>query len=189
MYHGEKLEKSTFDIRERLSQRIGANDIHEITYSTQGNNKRKSELYNLIFDADESVAWQAAWVLGHFSLKENEWLYDKQNELIDELLSCLHTGKKRLLLNLLFRQPLSNPPRTDFFDYCLSGMASTEEPPGVRTLCMKLAYEMSRPIPELQREVRSLLEIMEHDSLIPSICATRKNILRAMQKGKSLQIY
>ena len=189
MHQERKSGKSAFIIRERLLQRIGADDIHEITYLTQGNNKRKSELYNLIFDADETVAWQTAWVLGHFSLKENEWLYDKQNELIDELLLCRQTGKKRLLLNLLFRQPLSHPPRTDFFDYCLSGMASTEEPPGVRALCMKLAYEMSRHIPELQREVCSLLEIMEHDSLIPSICATRKNILRAMRKGKSLQIY
>ena len=189
MHQERKSGKSAFIIRERLLQRIGADDIHEITYLTQGNNKRKSELYNLIFDADETVAWQAAWVLGHFSLKENEWLYDKHNELIDEVLSCRQTGRKRLLLHLLFRQPQANPPRTDFFDYCLAGMVSAEEPPGVRALCMKLAYEMSRPIPELLQEVRALLEIMEHDFHIRSICATRKNILLAMRKGKSLQVY
>ena len=164
-------------------------DIHEITLVTQDNNKRKQELYNLLFDTDDLVAFQAAWALTHFSRNENKWLYDKQNELIKEVLICKHPGKRRLLLTLIFRQPLTNPPRTDFFDFCLAGMTSTEEPPGVRTLCMKLAYEISRPIPELQQELRSLLEIMEHDFHIPSICATRKNILLAMRKRKSLQVY
>ena len=56
MNHGEKSGKSAFNIRERLSQRIGADDIHEITYLTQGSNKRKRELFNLIYDADETVA-------------------------------------------------------------------------------------------------------------------------------------
>lgn len=163
-------------------------DIRELTQYTQGDDKRKQKLYDLIFDADDKVAYQAAWVLTHFSLSENEWLYSKQNELIDEVLVCKHPGKRRLILSLLFRQPLANPPRVDFLDFCLERMISKQELPGVQSLCMKLAYELCRPIPELLQELKATLEMIEDDS-VPSIRTVRKNVLKAMQKGKSLQSY
>ena len=163
------------------------NDIHEITFLTQGNNKRKQELYNLLFDVYDKIAYQAAWVFTHFSSNENEWLYDKQDELIDEVLVCRHPGKRRLLLAIIFRQPLKNPPRTDFLDFCLEKMISKKELPSVRMLCMKLAYEMCRNIPELMQELRVLLDIMESDLQEASMRAVHKNVLKAMKAGKSLQ--
>ena len=44
------------DLRERLSDRIHIEDIHEILRYVQGSQKRKSELYGLIFDPDETIA-------------------------------------------------------------------------------------------------------------------------------------
>ena len=178
--------KNVVNFRERLLQRIGMDDIFEILYLTQGKNKQKQELYTLLFDEDDKVAYQAAWVLTHFSISENEWLYGKQEELINEVLSCQHPGKRRLLLSLLNRQPLADPPRVDFLDFCMEHMLSKDELPGVQTLCIKLAYEMCRPIPELLQELRSMLEIMEPSLLVPSIRAVRKNVLKAMQRGRSL---
>jgi len=173
-----------------LSQRIGINTIHEITYLTQGNNKKKQELYDLVFDADDNTGYQAAWVLLHFSLYENRWLYNKQDELINEVLICKHPGKRRLLLGLLYRQPLAtNPPRVDFLDFCMDRMISKQELPGVQTLCMKLAYELCRSIPELLQELRATLDIMQPELLQISLRTVRKNILKAMETGKSLQKY
>ena len=169
--------------------RIGMTDIHEITFLTQGNNNRKQELYDLLFDADDLVAFQAAWVFTHFSRDENEWLFDKQNKLIDEVLVCQHPGKRRLLLTMLFRQPLADPPRTDFLDFCLERMMSKKELPGVQTLSMKLAYEMCRHIPELMREMRVLLDLMQPDLKEASMLAAHKNVINAMKTGKSQQVY
>ena len=175
------------NLKSKLSERVGMTDIHEIIFLTQGNNKRKQELYDLLFDANDLLAYQAAWTFTHFSLYENEWLYDKQNELVDEALVCRHPGKRRLLLSMLFRQPLNNPPRADFLDFCLEKMISKKELPSVRMLCMKLAYEMCRNIPELMQELRVLLDIMESDLQEASMRAVHKNVLKAMKAGKSLQ--
>ena len=164
-------------------------DIHEIIFLTQGNNKRKQELYDLLFDTNDLVAYQATWVFTHFSSYENEWLYDKKDELIDEALVCQHPGKRRLLLVIIFRQPLKNPPRTDFLDFCLEKMMSKKELPSVRALSMKLAYEMCRCIPELMHELRVLLDIMESDLQEASMRAAHKNVLKAMKVGKSQQAY
>lgn len=174
------------DFKARLSQRIGMDDINEILHLTHDSDAQKQELYDLVIGDDEIIGYHAAWIFTHFSPQDNEWLYNKQDRLIDEVLLCKHGGKRRVMLNLLYRQPFTNPPRVDFLDFCLERMISSEELPGVKSLCMKIAYELCRPIPELMQELKTMLAMMEGD-LVPSIRAVRKNILKAMQKGKSLQ--
>lgn len=114
-------QRLRMDLKERLSSRCHIEDIHEILFYVQGNQERKAELYDLIFDPDDAVSYQALWVCSHFSTKENEWLYDKQDELINEVLNCKHSGKRRILLNLLVRQPQTNPPRVDFLNFAWTG--------------------------------------------------------------------
>lgn len=172
------------DLNDKLSRRININDIYEICTWIQYNIKRTQELYNLIYDPDKTVSYQALWVLCHFTLSENEWLYDKQNELIDEVLACRHPGKRRLLLNLLYRQPQANPPRVDFLNFCLERMISKQELPGVQTLCMKLAYELCRSIPELVQELRNTLEMLGPSLLPVSLRTVRKNVLHAMKEAQ-----
>lgn len=173
-------------LKDILSERIGINDIHAILFLTQDDDQKKQELYNLLFDADDRTAYQAAWTMTHFSLSANRWLYDKQDALIDEVMVCKHEGKRRLILVLLYRQPFSNPLRIDFLDFCLERMISKKEPLAVNALTMKIAYELCYPFPELVQELKTTIEILEGD-LSPAVASTKKSILRAMSKGKRLQ--
>lgn len=174
------------NFKAKLSERIGMDEIKEILLLAQQSDKRKQELYDLVCAEDETIGYHAAWIFTHFSSQDNKWLYDKQDELIDEVLSCRHGGKRRVLLNLLYKQPLSQPLRVDFLDFCMERMLSVHELPGVQSLCIKIAYELCRPIPELKRELKTTLEMMEGE-LCPAMRAVRKNVLKAMQKGKNLQ--
>lgn len=56
------------DLKPTLSSRISMHNIHSILYSAQGDEVRKQELYNLLYDKDDMVAYQAAWVMTHYSL-------------------------------------------------------------------------------------------------------------------------
>lgn len=82
-------------------------NIHELCFLTQGkeNNHRKEELYQLTFDEDDRVAFNALHAMSHFDLANNEWLYSKHDEPIDRVMKEEHVGKCRLMLNLLLRQP------------------------------------------------------------------------------------
>jgi len=174
------------DLQKRLSGRIHIEDIYEMILYVQNDNARKEELYKLIFNEDDTISYQTLWVFTHLNKEDNEWLFARQDELIDEALRSRHPGKRRLLLNLLLKQPLADPPRVDFLDFCLERMLSKDELPGVQTQCMKLAYELCRTIPELLQELKTTLEIMETDLLPISIRTVRKNVLKAMKKGKSI---
>ncbi|MGM5630698.1 hypothetical protein O2K51_07310 [Apibacter raozihei] len=169
----------------KLSARIGMEDVKEILCLIRDNEGRKEELYTLVRGADETVGYYAAWVFTHLTSQENPWLYPKQNELIDEVLTCKHKGKRRLILNLLYKQPFVKEIRVDFLDFCLERMSSVEELPGVKSLCIKIAYELCFPFPELTNELKTTLEMIEgHQS--PAILSIKNNVLKAMQKGKRL---
>lgn len=166
------------NLRGRLSVRIHIEDIRELLHYIQEEEGLREELYPLIFDEDAMVSYQALWVCTHFSEREMEWLVGKQNELIDAVLVCPHSGKRRMLLSLLCQLPVLEPLRVDFLDFCMDRMISRQEPAGVQSLCIKLAYRLTCSIPELRQELRSMLEIMEPDLLTPAIRAVRKNILK-----------
>lgn len=174
------------NIKARLSDRIGMEDINEILLLTQQSDEKKQELYDLVLGEDETISYHAAWIFTHFSPAENKWLYDKQNELIDKLLICKHKGRQRLLLSLLYKQPLPNPLRVDLLDFCLERILTVQELPGIQSLCIKIAYELCLPIPELKEELRIALDMMQGE-LSPAIRCVRENVLKAMKKGKSLQ--
>ena len=115
-------------LRDKLTGKIGENDIFEICYLTQSlaNNKRKMELYRLIDDNDERVAQNALWCFTKFSERENEWLFAKQDDLIDKALVEKNSTKLRLLLRILLRQPSEEENlRTDFLDFCVAKITAT----------------------------------------------------------------
>src|SRR5690606_20122829 len=93
-------------LRQKLSSRLFLEEIHALNKSIAGSPSQKQELFNLLFDQDDQIAYQAAWAMSHFNPIENEWLYSKQDELIDFALVCKHPGKLRLALTILYRQPL-----------------------------------------------------------------------------------
>ncbi len=169
------------DIKERLSERINIFDVRELILVLRGDDVKKCELFELMMASEDVVAYQAAWVWTHFPPADLVWLEQKQNELIDKLLSCRHSGMRRLILTLLNKQAFEVPPRVDFLDYCLQGMVSKAEPPAVQSLCMKIAYSLCRPIPELLQEFRMTLDLMENEST-PAIQSSKRNILKVMAR-------
>lgn len=175
-------------IRKRLAGRIGEEDILEIAYLAQGamNNPVKEVLYALLFDSDNRVAENAAWIFAHFDRTNNAWLYDRHDALIDEAMRTPRIPKRRMLLSLLLRQPFSRETiRTDFLDFCLERMMTAAEPVGIRAYCMKLAYLQCRFFPELLCELRQALEIMEPEYLSPGLKVVRRNLLKEMATRKN----
>ena len=173
------------NLRARLSERFHIEDIREVLHFIQDNERLREEIYQLMFDEDDIVSYQALWVCTHFSKQDVEWLSQRQDELIDAALTCQHSGKRRMFLNLLSQQQPANPPRMDFLDFCLERVITRREPGGVQSLCIKLAYQLTCSIPELQQELRTMLEIMEPGLLSPAIRAVRRNTLKAMKAKKN----
>ena len=171
------------EFRESLKTRIGLNDVQYLISEIRLGKLSIQQVYDLIWDDDERISYQAAWILTHLSQEESIWLIPKQDELMNEAMKCKQSGKRRLLLQLIW-QTQKVKLRIDFLNFCLEAMSAKDEPPAVQSLCIKLAYLMTKDTPELASELKSLLEMMDVDLLAPATRATRKNILKAILSKK-----
>ena len=176
---------------EKLLGKIGLNDIHEICFMTQGkeNDHRKEKLYQLTFDEDDHVAFNALHALSHFDLANNEWLYSKHDNLIDRVMKEKHVGKCRLMLNLLLRQPFEKASlRSDFIDFCIAKITTCAQPYAIRAYCMKLAYEQMKYYPELLEELKVALDMQEQETLSPGLLSAKRQIMKKIKRklGKKL---
>lgn len=167
-----------------LSGRISPREINLICAACRGSHgdAMKLRLYSLVSGPDDRTAYNALWVFTHFQPNDMRWLQSRRNELIDILLSTAHTGKRRLILSILDSLGTTRDDiRTDYLDFCLSGINSTE-PYGIRALCLKQSFAQCRFYPELVRELVSVIELMEHSRLSPGLLTARKNILKKISR-------
>lgn len=173
-------------MRKKLIGKISMDNIHELCFLTQGerNDHRKEELYLLTFDEDERVAINALWVFTHFNEANNEWLFQKHDELIDRVLIEENETKRRLMLSLLLRQPFDEASlRSGFIDFCIGNITACAQPYAIRALCMKLAYEQMKFYPELLQELKAALDMLEQEVLSPGLASAKRQVMKRIKKS------
>ena len=102
------------NLRARLSERVHIEDIREVLHFIQDDERLREEVYQLIFDKDHIVSYQALWVCTHFSKADVEWLSRKQEELIDAANDLPTLGKTENDLNLICQQPADRSATSGF---------------------------------------------------------------------------
>lgn len=171
-------------MRKKLNKKLCMDDIYEICILTHGNNRKKAHLYQLTFDEDERISTNALWVFTHFDMQNNEWLYAKHDDLIDRVLVEKNETKRRLMLQLLLRQPFEEESlRSDFIDFCIAKITACSQPYAIRCYCMKLAYEQMKYYPELLEELRMALDMLEQEVLSPGLQSTKRQIMKKIKRS------
>ena len=173
-------------MRNQLINRLSVNDIYSLCLLTQGkeNNCLKEELYQLTFDENDRVSFNALWALTHFDEANNLWLFQKHNELIDRVLAEKNETKRRLMLHLLLRQPFEEESlRSDFIDFCIAKITACSQPYAIRCYCMKLAYEQMKYYPELLEELRMALDMLEQEVLSPGMLSAKRQIMKKIKRS------
>lgn len=118
-------------MRNQLINRLSVNDLYSLCLQTQGkeNNCLKEELYQLTFDENDRVSFNALWALTHFDEANNLWLFQKHDELINRVLVEKNETRRRLMLQLLLRQPFEEESlRSDFIDFCIAKITASSQP-------------------------------------------------------------
>ena len=169
-------------MRKKLNKKLCMDDIYEICILCHGNSRKKAELYQLIFDEDERVATNALWVFTHFDMQNNEWLYAKHDDLIDRVFVEKNETKRRLILQLLLRQPFEEKSlRSDFIDFCIAKITASSQPYAIRCYCMKLAYEQMKYYPELLTELKAAIDMLEQEPLSPGLTSAKKQVMKKIK--------
>lgn len=168
-------------LRERLSGRIHYIDVKALTAFASADLKAADSLAKLAYDSDTRVASNALWCLTTLDNKNFAKLGLSRHNLIAQAMTATQITVKRLTLNLLERMKWEQDDvDVAFLDFCLERAMSADEKPGVRTLCIKLAYAQCRHFVELKSELTMMLESLADQPLCPAIASIRRNMLKKL---------
>ena len=163
-------------------ERIHQHDVRLLALEAEQSEEKRQLIIQSIYNQNPIIARNSAWVMTHFSDKLITTFQPRINEFIDLIMTTDNISLKRLILNIVDRLTLSeNNLRTDFIDFCLEHMMSLEEPPGVQTLCMKLAHKQCLFFPELQDEFYNLLNMMEIGNYATCVKSLHKKMVKTKQ--------
>lgn len=138
-------------------------------------------LFRTLLSGQGKEASNAAWALTHLPEADNTYIDEHRDELVRLAVSTPEVPLRRLSLTLLERLEWGiEEVRTDLLDFCLERMVKGDEPYGVRSLCMKLAYQQCRHYPELKEELRQALLLIEPSELGSGVKHTWGKILKLL---------
>lgn len=168
---------------ERLKQTFSEGGAQEIYQEVKAEGDFLGFTHRYVFSDDYRVARSALWGLTKATNEELSQLQVILNDLIDLAMRTESSSVRRLSLNIIERLEIKEDElRTDFLDFCFDHMMNIEEFPGIQTLCMKLAFCMSKFYPELMDELKRTLEGMEIEYYKPAVKGVRSKILTSKLK-------
>lgn len=135
------------------------------------------ELIAIFKTNDHRLIQRAAWPLSYIAEKHPELITPHLGELLKLLKQPLHVAFRRNLFRLLRLMP-DTPKKHHgvIIDACFNAMANPNEPGAVRAFAMQTINKLTPQYPELNNELRVILEPLVHHQL-PSVRHTASKIL------------
>ena len=172
-------------LRNQLVGRIHTEDVRRIVdcITNDDGDVIVKALYHLLSDADQRIAYNAAWVLSCSDGKVIKFLLRYQNQLIDLLIGTKDKSFSRMLFSILRRQTFEKSNlRTDFLDFCLSQIVNTNQAIAIRAHAIYVSYSLCKAYPELLNELFMTLQMLESETLSPGLRHARNTIMSAIKK-------
>lgn len=141
---------------------------------------RQGLLAEMVAD-DGRRSSQAAWVLTHLPPEDDIFLDSHRDALVRLALTTDNSSLRRLALTLLNRLEWPREAvRTDLLDFALEHLSMPEEPYGVRSLCIKLAFAQCVHYRELRDELKQTLLMIDPSETGAGVRCTRDKTLRQL---------
>ena len=153
-------------------------DIKVLAHSAHVDAAVREGLFHTMFAAGGHEARHAAWALTHLPASDTSCIDGHRDALVQLAIGTADVSLRRLSLALMERIEWGvDDVRADLLDFCMERMMLADEPYGVRSLCMKLAFRLCRHWPELKEELRQALLLVEPSEIGAGVRCTRKKIL------------
>jgi hypothetical protein len=141
-------------------------------------------VYRLMFDADERVAWRAAWACQKISEQYPGWFTGAQFiEMALLTLSNSHGGLQRGCLSTLNNLPVPQTVPVEFINACFTRMVSPSSPIAVQCLSMKILYRFCLLEPGFIPELKAYLENIDPGDYSAGFRSTHSHILKALKNN------
>jgi hypothetical protein len=137
------------------------------------------EIFNLVFESEEKIAWRILWAVEKVSQRNPERFDQiKIDRVTVMVLTTRHQGMHRIGLSILNSFPAPNPLDVNMLNALYEWMLSPKFSIGVQSLAMKLLYKYALTDEDLLREFIITLEQVDESDYTMAFFASKRNILK-----------
>ena len=167
--------------RQLLSQPASKIKYETLFAEASGSPEVFSEIFELMFNADEKTAWHASWVCEKVSERSPHFYSEKQLERIIALAVATNfTGLQRLLLSIVLNLGLPAEIPVEFINTCFERMISLKSPVAVQVLSMKILHDFTKREPDFKGELKNYLESVDIENYSAGYRSARKTVLKKL---------
>lgn len=152
-------------------------------------NNLESELLVYALHKDQAISNRAMWVLNHCADIDFERIKPFSVKLINHLTNNnIHSGVVRSVLRIFQEQPIPKKLESFMLDKCFTYIKNPSEAIAVRAFAMTVAFNISKPYPELLNELSVVLNHLnieeESAGIINRAKHTLKDVAKLMLKSR-----
>ena len=146
-------------------------------------NHLEKQLLNFALDKEQLVSNRAMWVLNHCNDLDFNRIKPFYVKLINHLKNKnIHSGAIRSILRMFQKQPVPKKYESFMLDKCFEYIKNPLEAIGVRAFAMTVAYNISKPYPDLLNELFIVLNHLSITELSAGIRSKTKNTMKEITK-------
>jgi hypothetical protein len=136
---------------------VGSGELEMWKSMVIGNEQLFDQLFSLIFSDNHRLAWRACWIIDTASEDFPDLLANKIPTIIHGFSTTKDGSLKRHFTRILCRYQIPNEYLSAVIDRSF-GLLAPSEPISVRVFAMQLLFNITKELPELKRELISVLE-------------------------------
>ncbi|MEL6672336.1 MAG: hypothetical protein AAFR61_09090 [Bacteroidota bacterium] len=146
------------NIRQSLIDDRSKANMQVITQYVLDNPSAFKEFMDCLLSEDEMIANRAAWAYSDIAMARPEWLEPYMEALIGELKAERHQGIHRNILRGWRDYEFNDEYGGEVAEICFDFLQNPQETIAVRVFAMVILHNLTRPYPELGRELALIVE-------------------------------
>lgn len=167
------------NIRENILA-IGGGELEIWKKTVISDKKLFNQLFQLIFSGDHRLAWRSCWIIDIASEERPDLLSDKLSLIIGGFLSTEDRSLKRHFTRILCRYQISEEDQGAIVNRSFELLAPSE-PAAVRVFALQLLFNISLVVPDLKRELISVIESLMEEGASRGFINRSEKLLRKLR--------
>lgn len=115
-------------------------------------------LWNWLNNATEPLKWRSAWIFEEACLKDRDLLIKYLVPIAQLFPHLKHIPLRRMLGHILSESVIPDKFESDILDAAFVWLQDPNMPAAVRVHCMTIVFNLSKKYPELQQELKEVLQ-------------------------------
>jgi hypothetical protein len=153
-----EMKEANLNLKEELIREYSKEQVVKLANYIGDNADRFAQLMELFFSPEYRISQRASWVMSHCADRHPQLIIPYMEAMIQNLDNPLHDAVIRNTVRIFQDIEIPEPLMGEIADKCFNYLNSPQYAIAIRVFSMTVLYKISLAFPELQNELKMVIE-------------------------------